>query len=189
MICDENELIKLYNKKLTYVEISKKLNISTSCIGNYVRRLADKGILELRKPGNFKTLKEKEDLKRIAKKYHEKGLNCREIANKMQISYQRVHNYLSEMGLEIKRARKRKEQFIEVDIDIENYNPPKLKIGKNYFFRELNDNFQIRRMDNSFNLKGKVIKEYKDFYKIKTKNYISCINKNNMMYLDIKELK
>lgn len=133
---------------------------------------------------------------------YKKGLTYEEIAKKINIPRGTVCSYVSQLiksgdverrynkskvpkHLNKKELEKRRMKYIKKIT----YKHKKLKEGKEYKFTELNEAGEKREMQKAENFIGKVIKEYKSHYLIKKRNYLESINKNCMIYYEIKERK
>lgn len=68
------------------------------------------------------------------------------------------------------------------------YIPPQLEIGKEYQFAAKNVNGKVRTGTHSSRVKGKIIEEYKNFYRVNIGKYVECMNKNDLMNYQIKAI-
>lgn len=173
---NQQEIIKLYNEGFTYTEISEELKMKIGTINGNIGKLLKNKKIERRGKGHTNPMNRIKTKEKIIKLYN-KGLTYNDIAKKLNRNGYTIKKYIWQMQnqgiIKLRRGKSEKE--------INTYKPPKLKIDKSYIFRE------------SFNdahgkIQGKVIEETDHFYRINTGNYIECINKNNMMHLDIKEV-
>lgn len=129
--------------------------------------------------------KERIEQNKQIEKLVEEGKTQKQIAEILKLSKNTVISRIYKHNLKSPRLRQLKEYERR---RMTGYIPPKLDIGKEYLFAAKNVNGKIRTGTHSSRVKGKIIEEYKNFYRINRGKYIECMNKNDLMNYQIKAI-